>query len=338
MTTYILSVPTKEFKMQLTFEDTVIETIDRYRVNTSHKNKLKLGILISGGVDSMVLLDTIYRIKDGINCDITVLHVEFNDFPSYYKATELVHRKALKYEFHLVSKFCDLKSLNANVKLTAREAIKDITFEVQMDLILTAHHQDDQIETILFRLLRGSGVDGICGMTEFSTYSKGDQTRTFGKPFLEFTKKDIKVYAEDREVSYIEDESNADTDSSDRNFLRNEIIPKLNARFSTKNIIYTAKLIQESRKDIPQVNVDIYKGKWGINEFFNLPLEHKVFVIKEYLRKVLKYNISKPIHRALTDTLNKDLSNYCLHVGGGYAVYRRGDFIVIDYIKSTLTD
>ena len=90
--------------------------------------------------------------------------------------------------------------------------------------LMTAHHSDDIIEGFFLSLKRSSGLNGLSGMKEIS----GNHLR----PFLTFSKKDLRIYADLHQVASEEDESNA-LNTYDRNFIRNEIIPKLEARFPT---------------------------------------------------------------------------------------------------------
>lgn len=94
------------------------------------------------------------------------------------------------------------------------------------ECLLLAHHAEDQAETILLRLFRGAGPTGLSGMTERSRIGAADVLR----PFLSVSKQDILEYAKQHQLSWIEDESNHNP-RFDRNFLRNEIVPKLTARW-----------------------------------------------------------------------------------------------------------
>ncbi|MCL1088516.1 tRNA lysidine(34) synthetase TilS [Shewanella profunda] len=96
------------------------------------------------------------------------------------------------------------------------------------DLLLTAHHEDDQLETILLALKRGQGPKGLAAMGQMQPLTQGIQVR----PLLDVSREQIEVYARVKGLVHIEDESNQD-DKYDRNFLRLEIIPRLKARWSS---------------------------------------------------------------------------------------------------------
>jgi len=94
------------------------------------------------------------------------------------------------------------------------------------DCLLTAHHQDDQAETLLIQLLRGAGPRGLAAMPDFTKFNEGWHAR----PLLAHSRDELHEYAQREKLSWIDDESNSDT-RFDRNFLRHEIMPKLKSRF-----------------------------------------------------------------------------------------------------------
>ncbi|MGR3968437.1 tRNA lysidine(34) synthetase TilS [Shewanella sp. 1180_01] len=94
------------------------------------------------------------------------------------------------------------------------------------DVLLTAHHEDDQLETILLALKRGQGPKGLAAMGQVQALAQGRQLR----PLLDISREQIEAYAKQQGLVHIEDESNQD-DKYDRNFLRLEIIPSLKARW-----------------------------------------------------------------------------------------------------------
>lgn len=94
------------------------------------------------------------------------------------------------------------------------------------DCLLTAHHQDDQVETLLLQLMRGSGPKGLSAMPEVSTLNEG----LIARPLLNVRREAIQAYAVKHQLKWIDDESNLDT-RFDRNFIRHEVIPKLQQRW-----------------------------------------------------------------------------------------------------------
>jgi tRNA(Ile)-lysidine synthase len=113
----------------------------------------------------------------------------------------------------------------------------------QGDLLVMAHHGDDQTETVLFRMLRGTGVSGLAGMPVSRPLGKG----TLYRPFLEFSRRQLEAWARECDLSWVEDPSNTDQ-RFDRNFLRQSIIPALKERwpFLNRRLAATASACRES--------------------------------------------------------------------------------------------
>jgi tRNA(Ile)-lysidine synthase len=99
-------------------------------------------------------------------------------------------------------------------------------------LLLTAHHQDDQAETVLLQLLRGSGIAGLSGMESVNTAPGllGDDTLLMGRPLLDVSRAALERFVEERGIRHVEDESNADIRYA-RNALRHKVMPALAEHF-----------------------------------------------------------------------------------------------------------
>lgn len=94
------------------------------------------------------------------------------------------------------------------------------------DVLLTGQHRDDQAETLLFRLLRGAGVRGLCGMPAQRVMGQGSLVR----PLLDVTRAELETYAQDHGLRWVEDPSNQDRQFS-RNYLRHQVMPLLTGRW-----------------------------------------------------------------------------------------------------------
>jgi tRNA(Ile)-lysidine synthase len=106
----------------------------------------------------------------------------------------------------------------------ARRLRYEKLLKTKTDLIVLAHHEDDQAETFLLQLIRGAGVKGLSSMAHF------DATKKLWRPLLNTSKIDIENYAKQHKLKWIEDESNQNTDF-DRNFIRSKVLPILKNRF-----------------------------------------------------------------------------------------------------------
>jgi tRNA(Ile)-lysidine synthase len=131
----------------------------------------------------------------------------------------------------------------------------------QTDLVVLAHHEDDQAETFLLQLIRGAGVKGLSSMAHF------DATRRLWRPLLNVSRIDIERYAKKHKLKWIEDESNQNIDF-DRNFIRSKVLPILNKRFShiIKVISRSSSHLAEAQHlldDLAKIDLksDNYKNK-----------------------------------------------------------------------------
>jgi tRNA(Ile)-lysidine synthase len=134
----------------------------------------------------------------------------------------------------------------ASVEAVARTA-RYAAFQQHLqagEIVLTAHHQNDQAETLLLHLLRGSGVDGLAAMPEIRPFADG----ALGRPLLACSRAELAVYANQHRLNVIDDPSNQDS-RFDRNFLRNQVMPLLEQRWPAvgKTLARAARLQGESR-------------------------------------------------------------------------------------------
>lgn len=171
---------------------------------------------VSGGVDSVALLNTLSKQKD---LSLVVAHFDHGIRPDSSKDRQFV--QALAEEYGLPFEYAD-GNLGPNAsEAAAREArykfLLDVKDKHGAMAIITAHHQDDVVETTIINLLRGTGRKGLTSLA-----SKAGIIR----PLLETSKKDILDYAVANKLEWREDSTNTDT-SYLRNYVRHELVPKL---------------------------------------------------------------------------------------------------------------
>jgi len=173
-------------------------------------------VAVSGGVDSMVLLDLL-RQRPGLK--LIVAHFDHGMRPDSHKDRQLVQEAAKRHKLMFVH---HEGSLGPDAsEATAREArykfLEHVRRASGAKAIITAHHQDDLLETALMNLLRGSGRRGLTSLKS---------TDGIVRPLLEYDKERIYEYAHNHAVSWREDPTNTDTRYT-RNYLRAKILPKL---------------------------------------------------------------------------------------------------------------
>ncbi|WP_067933514.1 tRNA lysidine(34) synthetase TilS [Alicyclobacillus kakegawensis] len=185
---------------------------------------------VSGGVDSMVLLDGLRRAAAKVGRPVMAVHVHHGLRAAADADLELVQRTCADWgvacRVRRVQVGQTPKGENRGVEANARrlryQALAAVAREAGAGQVFLAHHADDQLETILWRLLRGTSLTGIGGMRARSVREGMEWLR----PLLKFEKAWLYAYAAVEKVPFREDESNQATDYT-RNYLRHQVLPRL---------------------------------------------------------------------------------------------------------------
>jgi tRNA(Ile)-lysidine synthase len=184
-------------------------------------------VAFSGGLDSTVLLAALCRLALPIR--IRAAHVDHGLHPRSAEWSAHCARVAAAFgiEFAGVRVAVDRAS-GDGLEAAAREARYRALGELLSpgDWLLTAHHADDQLETLLLRMLRGTGVRGLRGIVAFGPFSAG----WLGRPLLGFTREELRAEAAARNLVWLDDPSNAEP-RHDRNYLRMSVLPAMRARW-----------------------------------------------------------------------------------------------------------
>ena len=186
---------------------------------------------LSGGVDSVVLLDILARVARKLRCRLSALHVNHQLSPNARRWEAFCGRlcHALRIPFRSVK--VDVQR-GDSIEAAARAARYAVFARQECEYIVLAHHRDDQVETLLLQLLRGAGVKGLAAMPLLRIQDPGSRILNPGilRPLLDVTREEILEYARDRGLEWIEDESNQDMYFL-RNFVRHEVLPVIARRF-----------------------------------------------------------------------------------------------------------
>lgn len=201
-------------------------------------------VAFSGGLDSTVLLHALIQTKQKI--PITACYIDHG--LQAISKDWIQHCQIICQQWQIPLK---IKQLNLtpikgeSIEAIARTARYQVLQEYlnENEILLTAQHADDQVETVLLQLLRGSGVEGLSAMPSCKPFGQGLHAR----PLLPFSKADLKKYALAENLIWIEDPSNQET-CFDRNYLRQKVIPLLKNRWQglTKTIPRSAQLCAEA--------------------------------------------------------------------------------------------
>ncbi|MEE3085710.1 MAG: tRNA lysidine(34) synthetase TilS [Bacteroidota bacterium] len=185
-------------------------------------------LALSGGLDSCVLLDLIFKLglRPALaHCNFQLRGIASDNDARWVEA--LAQEKGL--EFHVQNFNTQVYALNkkVSIQMAARDLryqwFETLSKQNDYNFIFVAHHADDVLETFMINVMRGTGLKGLLGIPE----RRGKILR----PLLPFSREEIKQYAFENKILYREDESNAKTDYL-RNALRHEVIPKWKKRDS----------------------------------------------------------------------------------------------------------
>ena len=186
-------------------------------------------IAYSGGVDSHVLLHTLAQLRHRQKIPaLTALHINHQLNPRAQAWAEHCRQICAQLDIEFIAETVSVINSGDGIEAAARAA-RYAAFERHVgadELLLQAHHRDDQIETLFLRLLRGSGVAGLAAIPAQRTLGRGYLLR----PLLQYTRAELLAYAAANQLQWINDDSN-DNDCFDRNFLRLNVLPLIEQRW-----------------------------------------------------------------------------------------------------------
>jgi tRNA(Ile)-lysidine synthase len=215
----------------------------------------RLVAALSGGVDSVVLLDLLHRLSADLRIRLSALHVNHQLSPDAARWSAFCRRICRARRIPIRSVKVTVRR-GDSLEAAARAARYAEFARQPCEFIALAHHQDDQVETLLLQLLRGAGVKGLAAMPLLRAEGGGlrpeekdgksrkadpsssliphpsslKESPAILRPLLDVTREQIVAYAKERRLTWVEDESNAD-DRIRRNFLRREVLPLVARRF-----------------------------------------------------------------------------------------------------------
>ena len=248
-------------------------------------------IAVSTGVDSMVLLDLMQKYT---NANIIIAHVNHGKRKESIEEekfiTQYAHDNNLKIHVYHISH----DEIKGNFQEKARDIrykfFKDIMVKENAKVLLLAHHLNDDIETMLFRLQRGSNLAGYAGISDLVKIDEG----IIARPLLSVLKEDIKQYAKANNIKYYEDYTN-DTDIYSRNKIRHNDVTKIfdfiedasNNFIEMKNNIKNASIVLNEYRD-NLIKAIVKEEKDGYS--FRIEDFKK---IHEYMQKEIIFHLTK---------------------------------------------
>lgn len=269
----------------MTFDS--IQLLERLQALTADCPAGRWVVAFSGGVDSTVLLHALAT--STTDAKILAVHIDHGLHPD--SACWEKHCREFAGFLHV-----DFESRTVNVpekaengpEAAARVARYNafLSLVQSNDYLLSAHHEDDQAETLLLNLMRGSGPAGLAGIGLLQSFGRGHLLR----PLLGLSGQAIEEYAQRHELKWIDDPSNADS-RFDRNFLRNEIVPLLAARWPavSNRLRRSAELVGEASEllnDLADIDLNALglPQKIGISGLQNLSAPRQRNVLRRAVR------------------------------------------------------
>lgn len=322
----------------------------------------RIVLAISGGVDSMVLLDVLLRINnilpDGQGKEYIIAHFNHHLRDESHLDAQLIKDYLRDYQgIYFYGHWT--KPANSNVESQAREAryrfLADVIHGTEADSLMTAHHLNDGAETMLMRLIRGSSIKGISGIEAnyerlLETSSHHTISVNLMRPFINISKEEIYQYAQNFQVPYLEDASNYQNTYL-RNRIRHQLIPYLeqeNPQFLS-NLMFLSKQLAASYqahfqaylKVEPNFATMINREQWliYIPELLKLsPQEIQIYLLIFFEERLIYQipNYNKAILIQFQYMVNQITSpNMTLELGGTWRAIRSYDYVLIKSMDAT---
>lgn len=247
-------------------------------------------IALSGGVDSVVLLHQFVQLNASQEINIRAIHIHHGLSPNADQWVTFC--KQLCHELHipLEVKYVQVSGKNG-IEASAREARYQAIRESLKpnEVVVTAHHLNDQVETFFLALKRGAGLKGLSAMQAVSF----SQNFTIFRPLLGVSKAGILAYAKTNQLKWVEDESNQ-SNLYDRNFLRNHWLPEIeqqwahfpqNVARACQHLASEQKLLNELLSECFIRYVDPETNSFSLHDFAAFSVEKQTALMRLWLEK-----------------------------------------------------
>ena len=289
----------------------------------------KYALAVSGGVDSMVMLH-LFANSDPIP-DFSVVTVDHGIRPEAQSDCDFVASRCAELGVECKIFHIDVPSFAAERKLSVETAARIMRYEIldglQADAVCLAHNADDNAETVLMHILRGSGAKGATGIRR--------QNGKYLRPIIDWTRQDILRYARDNGVTFVEDSTNSDT-SYTRNFIRHKVMPLLEEQIPSakRNILRFAQNIA-SDDDYLDLLADIDSVEFCGDtacipcELLDQPMPVAYRVIGKTFRRLgVFYDIEKSHLEAIAQ-LASNVGGKKVYLPFGYVAYNDYRFVTL---------
>ncbi|GAB4509648.1 MAG: tRNA lysidine(34) synthetase TilS [Sulfuricaulis sp.] len=261
-----------------------------HRLGLSSATPLK--VAFSGGLDSCVLLHALCQLRESLNLPLHALYVDHGLHPDSSHWAQRARQTCDHLKVPCAIERAQVTRIREHgLEAAARRArYACLARHVgKGDILLTAHHADDQAETVLLQLLRGTGVHGLAAMPAMTAFHAGNLAR----PLLDFTREQLAAYARQEKLEWIDDTSNNDLRLS-RNYLRHQVFPLLEAHWpeASRRIARSAGMAAEAAElldDLAESDWNVCRGveetKLSVTALRGLPPPRQRNLIRYWLRR-----------------------------------------------------
>ena len=274
------------------------------------QNHRKVLVAVSGGLDSMTLFHLLYQNREELEIELGIAHVNHKQRPE----SNMEEKELSNFAQQLGVKFFSSNFSGDFSEEKARRFryrfFKEIMLTEGYTALVTAHHADDQAETVFMRLIRGARLRHLSGMTEVQSFANGELIR----PLLHFHKQDFP------DILHFEDESNLQNDYL-RNRIRNLYFPSLekeNPRFKD-SLISLGKEVENLQTALSHLTQGL--DVTNLEVFERQIPEVQNFLLQEYLKKFSSLNINKKQFEEILGIL-RTKANYLHPLKDGYELVK----------------
>ena len=292
----------------------------------------RAAVALSGGRDSVCLLHLMQGLAHKLSTELLAVHVHHGLRVEADEDEAFCRNLCQSYGIELVTVRVKVPERVRQTGETVEEAARTLRYEVfeqlvqsgKADRIVLAHHQQDQAETVLLHLLRGSGLTGLCGMKA--------QRLPYLRPLLEVPKAEIDAYIQKHELPFVEDATNMDT-AYRRNHLRHRLLPLLEQEYNPEIVSALCKmaaLLQEEEAYLENQTPHVPAGQEiSVSWLEQYPLNLQRRILRKWLRQNGLAADVQQVHLLQLMDLAKGATGRRISLPKGLTVQKSYDILII---------
>jgi len=260
--------------------DIVESTLNKY--NLTNKNNILL-IGLSGGADSVCLSDIVYQLSKKYGFELILCHLNHN-WRGEHSVSDMefcinyANERNLKIITKALSK--DEKQTETNARELRYKFFEQCKKDIHADAILLAHNKNDKIETLIYRIIKGTGIKGLSSIRE--------RRDCYIRPLISISREEIENYCKKNNLEYVTDSTNFDNNYN-RNYIRNEILPKfdkINSKY--QDAVYNLSVLAEDEENLLEELINKIEKKITKN---NIIITDKFTKLSSAIQKRILLNI-----------------------------------------------